>query len=195
MRMAAVGLWYVEYSEELAHEVAEISRLTHRDLRSVAGGVTIAEAARLLATSDTIESPEVFCRSIATKCAEFDNELSHWIEDLPSLIASADCVERIAFAGQKQPEFERPIITPFVVPTVLAAFYCVLKHPDSWEGAVTEAIGLGGDVDTLGAIVGALLGARLGETAIPRNLVDEVQDLRHLRLLAERYYVAITQRN
>ena len=61
----------------------------------------------------------------------------------------------IAWAGMSRPEFDRPIITPFVIPTVLAALWCLLRHPDSWADAVASAIRLGGDVDTLGAIVGA----------------------------------------
>lgn len=78
--------------------------------------------------------------------------------------------------------------TPFVMPTVLAALFCVLKHPDSWSGAVTTAIRLGGDVDTLGAIVGALAGARDGLEAIPHNLVSTVQHSSQLQALARRYH-------
>ena len=42
----------------------------------------------------------------------------------------------MAAAGQSQPEFDQPIITPFVVPTVLASLLAVLRHPTSWPDAV-----------------------------------------------------------
>ena len=68
---------------------------------------------------------------------------------------------------------------------------CILAHPDSWSDAVTTAVRLGGDVDTLGAIVGALAGARHGIDSIPTNLVDHVQDSKDIQILAARYYAAI----
>jgi ADP-ribosyl-[dinitrogen reductase] hydrolase len=73
-----------------------------------------------------------------------------------------------------QPEFPEPIITPFVIPTVLAALWCALSHPHSWKKGVASAIRMGGDVDTLGAIVGAILGAKLGSESIPCSLVESV---------------------
>jgi ADP-ribosylglycohydrolase len=195
MRTAVAGLWYVQQPEKLADEVAAISRLTHRDPRSVAGGVAIAEAARLLAINGSTIKSESFCKSIAEKCAPIDADFGTLIRDLPTTVESDDALERIAFAGQDQPEFDRPIITPYVVPTVLAAIHCILKHPDSWCNAVTEAIRLGGDVDTLGAIVGALAGIRNGLEAIPQNLVEGVQRSDYLRLLAARYYDTIVEQN
>lgn len=50
------------------------------------------------------------------------------------------------------------------VPTALA---CFLAHPDSFSDAVQAAISLGGDTDTIGAMTGALAGARHGYSAIP----------------------------
>ena len=93
----------------------------------------------------------------------------------------------IAWSGQRKPELDEPIITPFVIPTVLASLWCVLRHGDSWSRAVASAIKLGGDVDTLGAIVGALMGAKLGLAAIPGHLVDNVLDSEKLRGIAVRY--------
>jgi ADP-ribosylglycohydrolase len=100
----------------------------------------------------------------------------------------------IAGAGMATPEFAEPIITPFVIPTVLAALWCLLRHPDSWRKGVASAIRLGGDVDTLGAIVGALLGARLGLASIPHHLVEAVLDRDVLQTLALRYHALVTRK-
>jgi ADP-ribosylglycohydrolase len=43
-------------------------------------------------------------------------------------------------------------------------------------------------VDTLGAIVGALLGARLGVAAVPSHLVAEVRHAERLLALPARYH-------
>jgi ADP-ribosylglycohydrolase len=47
---------------------------------------------------------------------------------------------------------------------------------------------LGGDVDTLGAIVGSLAGIRHGISGIPARLVARVQASKYLRALAARYH-------
>lgn len=94
---------------------------------------------------------------------------------------------RITFSKGHRRQFERPIITPFVVPTVLAALWTILRFPTSWPKAVASSIKLGGDVDTLGAIVGSLMGARLGDKAIPATLAAAVVDADRIRVLAARY--------
>ena len=107
---------------------------------------------------------------------------------------SVGCKQFIAGAGQASPEFRSPIITPFVIPTVLASIYSIVRHRDSWADAVVCAVQLGGDADTLGAIVGALAGAVHGIDAIPANLVDDVQDSESIQVLAARYHALIANR-
>lgn len=189
MRTAALGLWF-DSDESLIPVVADISRITHQDSRSVAGGVAIAVAARQLVSADEIV-PHSFCKVLADACRDINSEMADLLLQLPDHLDDEGVMDFIAHAGQQTPEFEKPIITPFVVPTVLASIYCMLIHPDSWIGAVTFAVRLGGDVDTLGAIVGALAGARNGIDSIPQNLIDCLQDSRDIQVLATRYHLAI----
>jgi ADP-ribosylglycohydrolase len=197
MRAAVVGLFFTRQADRLAEATAAVSRITHQDPRSVAGGVAVAKAAQLLAAGHAA-TPDSFCDEVAIAMRPFEPDFAALVRELPRLLAadSEKVVSEIAWSGMLKPEFDEPIITPFVIPTVLAVFWCVLRYPDSWEGAVVRAIRLGGDVDTLGAIVGALLGAKLGLSAIPRHLVEGVQDSESLRGLALRYHglVAGTER-
>jgi hypothetical protein len=149
----------------------------------------VAKAAQLLA-GQSAGDPESFCSTIAVAIAEFCPELAIWIERLPALVREPVlvAVPCIAWAGMPTPEFDRPIITPFVIPTVLASFWCLLRYTDSWSSAVTTAIRLGGDVDTLGAIVGALAGVRHGVAGIPENFRREVRQAAQLEELARRYF-------
>lgn len=194
MRTAALGLWFGNDHDDLVDVVADVSRLTHQDSRSVAGGIVVAQAANLLAHSDLVEVPREFCATLANSCANVNNEFADLLNQLPEEIDSTSALDFIAAAGQAVPEFERPIISPFVIPTVLAALYALLKHSDSWIESVVVAIRLGGDVDTLGAIVGALAGVRHGAQAIPVGLVEDLQDADYIRVLAERYHALIDQR-
>ena len=155
MRTAVLGLYFLNDPERLPAAVADVSRITHQDPRSIAGGIAIAKAAQLLATPDGVEEGE-FCGAIADAIRPYEATFADLIEGLPSHLEEDrdTALHAIAWAGSSKPEFSRPIITPFVVPTVLAALWVVLKYGTSWPGAVSEAIHLGGDVDTLGAIVG-----------------------------------------
>lgn len=189
MRTAALGLAFLRDPERLPKVVADISRITHKDPRSVAGGVAIAKAAQLLATLDTSDEGS-FCGAIADAIRPFEATFADLIEGLPSRLQEdrETALHAIAWAGSTRPEFSRPIITPFVIPTVLASLWAILRHPSSWSMAVAEAIHLGGDVDTLGAIVGGLAGTRLGLEAIPGHLAEGVLRADELRELARRYF-------
>ncbi|HBE68803.1 MAG TPA: hypothetical protein DDW52_11710 [Planctomycetaceae bacterium] len=194
MRTAALGLWFGEDRQKLVSTVTEISRLTHQDPRSVAGGVAIALAANILSRDCRIGAVS-FCNVVADAISGISPELSGLIRLLPDRMKTSDCLQFIATAGQASAEFASPIITPFVLPTVLASPHCILQHRDSWIDAVATAVSLGGDVDTLGAIVGALAGAILGVGGIPSNLLAEVQDLELIQVLATRYHTLIEQQS
>lgn len=190
MRTAAIGLWFGNDHRSLTSTVSEISRLTHQDPRSIAGGVAIALATNLLANDSSIAVVDL-CTALSDSISSINAELSDLIRELPHRIQSPDCKHFIAAAGQSSAEFATPIITPFVIPTVLASLYCIIKHRTSWVDAVTSAVRFGGDVDTLGAIVGALAGAIHGVDGIPPHLVADLQNTNSLQILAARYHTLI----
>jgi ADP-ribosylglycohydrolase len=188
MRTAALGLYFLSSPADLPEAVAQVSRITHQDPRSVAGGVAIASAARLLATQPQVDAA-VLCRTVAQDMRPFHADFADLVAGLPDRLGGdpADTLEYIAWSGQDQREFETVIITPFVIPTVLAALWAVMRFPASWSEATAAAIRLGGDVDTLGAIVGGVMGARLGLAALPEHLANGVLGAKRLRELAMRY--------
>lgn len=195
MRTAAVGLWFCSRPDELVPAVADICRITHTDPRSVAGGVAVAEAARWLAAGETIEAFSL-CRRLAEVTGPLCPELAALVQRLPGWAAGDDRETRlgIASAGTERWTLGEPIVTGFVVPTVLAALWSVLRRPDSWTGAVALALSWGGDVDTLGAIAGALAGARLGAGAIPAPLLAGLAEREAIDSLARRYHGRIAER-
>ena len=69
--------------------------------------------------------------------------------------------------------------------SVPTALYSFLRYPDSLPKALSFAIRLGGDTDTIGAMTGALVGAHLGEQAIPYEWTSQVEDGEDLRQLAD----------
>lgn len=71
----------------------------------------------------------------------------------------------------------------YVLDTLSAAYWSVLQT-SSLEEAVVTAVGLGGDTDTTGAVVGALAGARYGYAAIPERWRSQVHHHDELHELA-----------
>lgn len=192
MRTAVLGLLYLNDSTSLSREVADVSRITHQDSRSIAGGVAIAAATRFLALEEKVDT-RLACEAVAGAMRDHDATFADLVLELPKLVAAPIDVALpwIAWAGQAKPELPEPIITPFVVPTVLACLWVALRHPDEWGRAVATVIRLGGDVDTTGAIVGGMLGARLGSAAIPAHLAAQVVDASRIRRLARELAAAV----
>jgi len=71
----------------------------------------------------------------------------------------------------------------YVVDTLQAALYYSLTA-DSFEGAVVSAVNGGGDTDTVGAVTGAVAGARFGESDIPERWLSEIDEAGEIRSLA-----------
>ncbi len=55
------------------------------------------------------------------------------------------------------------------------AVYCVLKFPDDIEKCLLSAVNHSGDSDSTGAIAGNILGAWLGEDALPQKWLDKLE--------------------
>jgi ADP-ribosylglycohydrolase len=67
-------------------------------------------------------------------------------------------------------------ISAFVIPSVVWSLYSFLRDPDDYWSVVCTAIGAGGDTDTMAAIAGGIAGARLGPSALPVELVEQLND-------------------
>lgn len=59
------------------------------------------------------------------------------------------------------------------------------NNASSLEESVVEAVNLGGDSDTRGAVAGALAGARYGEDAIPNRWLERLEGREEIRSLAD----------
>jgi ADP-ribosylglycohydrolase len=75
------------------------------------------------------------------------------------------------------------------VPAALWAY----AHTSTFSEAVVEAVALGGDTDSIGAMTGAIAGATYGSSAIPRAWLDALeQDTRRKAcLLADAFASAL----
>jgi ADP-ribosylglycohydrolase len=158
--------------------VREQSRITHLDPRCAAGAGAVAGAVALAVAPGSIDREE-FLQQLASwvvtedaSVAEAIRGLDEWADLPPD--AAARHVHRI---GLDPAHAERWVgISAFVTPSVVWSLYAFLRSPDDYWATICTAIRVGGDTDTMAAIAGALSGARLGVGAMPKPLVDRLND-------------------
>lgn len=73
---------------------------------------------------------------------------------------------------------------------VLDTLYCALwalKTTSNFEDAIVAAVNLGGDADTIGAVTGALAGAKYGFDAIPKRWVNALRIKKKLSEFCDKF--------
>ena len=148
------------------------THVTHTDPRAEDGAILVARLARQLSTT----GPDP-CIADEIRDPEFRQRVRDaWLGEYPGLEAYRSS------AGYGRG------VSGFIVDTVPAAVYCAARADDP-RRALERAVRLGGDTDTTAAIVGALVGARVGVDGLPRDWLEGVCDwpvsTESLRALAE----------
>lgn len=192
MRIAPVGLWHCDRPDQLPRDVELASFVTHRHPLAVDGAIAIAAAVACGATSSAIETAsflDAVRGSVADRSPGFADRIRELHEWLP-LTETAALEAIVADEGRgKGRGFGVPVMAE---PTVLASLYVFLKSPDDYMATIGRALRVGGDVDTVAAIAGAISGAHNGLDAIAANLVVGVKDSAEIldlgaRLFARRF--------
>lgn len=76
----------------------------------------------------------------------------------------------------------------------LAEIVDVVRGSESFDVAVSRAVGLGGTTDSNGAVAGAIAGARYGASGIPQRLIDDLDARIYLTLAAPWFYRTVVRR-
>ncbi len=86
---------------------------------------------------------------------------------------------------------ERPQVrsSGYVIDTLEAALWCIVRH-DNFRDTVLEAVNLGDDTDTVGAVAGQMAGALHGLVSIPPEWVRGIARSGEIMKLAEHLYTA-----
>ncbi|WP_332448901.1 ADP-ribosylglycohydrolase family protein [Methanoculleus sp.] len=140
----------------------------------------------------------------ASRVTHFDpvaGEASAFVNRMVSGICRGEEVDaafRQAFAACPDPELRGLLEDYRAYPPEpsLDAVLCthcavrVFMEASSFREAVERAVNLGGDADTVGAIVGGLAGARFGFQAIPASWLEVLSDREELLDLARRLWSA-----
>ncbi|WP_226479807.1 ADP-ribosylglycohydrolase family protein [Natrinema amylolyticum] len=164
MRCAPLAIAYADDREALERVSCESSRVTHADPRCVHGC-----AALNLTIAAVLEGDE---RPLETALAALSDDAP------PELVDRLEPIPENVDPDSLVPEND-------AVETLRTALYHALTASDL-ETAVVGAVNEGGDADTIGAVAGAVAGARFGAGALPERWLTNVAGRAERRELADR---------
>jgi ADP-ribosyl-[dinitrogen reductase] hydrolase len=167
MRSAVTGVYFADDAAKRRAFVAASTRLTHTDPKAEIAALAVAEAAAW--TTNENHSPE------------------DWPSKLPDLGSDSEwrvvCkkLQEARLAGKTVKQFADSLglekgVSGYSYHSVPVALYAWLCHGDDFRAGLESALNCGGDTDTVGAIVGALLGAKWGRQNIPDGLIDRIRE-------------------
>lgn len=149
MRTAPIGLFLRRASfEERGKASRLVAGITHGDPRCLDSCALIDHIIAFLATEGNISFGEII-----TWARGMQFSLARRIESIP------------------RAKMDELSTGEFVLDTVQSAIW-FLVNSQSFEDGLIDAVSLGQDADTTGAVTGALLGAKFGFDAIPRRWLD-----------------------
>lgn len=159
MRCAPIAVAYAHTPDKLAAASRTSSTLTHYDPRCVHGC-------------------EVLNRTIAGYLRDDPAPLDATLSALPD-----DAPDELDAALEPVPhDIDPDTLSPtgYVVDTLQAALYHALTATTA-ETAIVNAVNMGGDTDTIGAIAGAVASARFGSHQLPDRWLDKLDRADELR--------------
>jgi len=192
MRAAPLGVWWaaleVPFTQALAF-LRAVLEVTHRHPAALVAGIGQAFAvAEVLRTPPEAFDPQTFWSRLLEAVRRAEAELGD---------TSAACSRRLALLADHLRDFPLDLQDlchgtsaradeswPFAV----AMF---ARNPDLLEATLLSAINVGGDADTVGAMVGALLGARHGWHAFPDVWRRELEAADRLEASARAFLQAL----
>jgi ADP-ribosyl-[dinitrogen reductase] hydrolase len=152
MRVAPLAV-AVDDEQELVEASRQSSRITHADPRCTAGcAVLTLTLARLLAGEN---GPDTL--TAALDRVETPDELASALHPVAAGTVATDDLRS----------------TGYVVDTLQTALWYGL-HAETAKEALVDVVNMGGDADTVGAVTGAVVGARFGRAALPSEWVDSL---------------------
>lgn len=185
MRVAPVGLAYFGNLKRAASVAIESSRPTHSHPLAYQGAVLQAVAVAT-AVSAAHSDPHTFLEPLRAHLQWFAD--LQW--DISQFAGKLDAIENGLAQGRSCGEMSALLGTGVGAhESVPMALYCFLRHPDSFQAVLHEAIFAGGDTDTIACMAGAISGAFLGETAVPQRWLttwrEEAFSITQIQTLAD----------
>jgi ADP-ribosylglycohydrolase len=168
MRSALIGVCYGHDVPRMRALVRAATRVTHTDLKAQNGAAAVALAAHFSATRNGDVAPDEFVDALEPLCDK-DARIVSMMRSVARSVARGETAESYAASigcGSG--------VTGYIYHTVPMAVHIWLRRQSDYRGALIESVRLGGDTDTLAAVVGALVGTRTGKEGIPAEWLRDL---------------------
>jgi len=180
MKSAIIGAFFAHYPDKLTEYVSLSTRITHIDPRAFIGASAIASLTAWIIRDNFTQPPEIDVLSAFLR--QIGNEDKEWIllvNKIREGLIENISVEEFAHRINQQDGISGYVY--YTVPVVIFAWY---HHFGDFRKALSEVYNCGGDTDTTGAILGALMGATVGIQGIPQDWIKNLRDYpRNIKLL------------
>ncbi|MEZ4458122.1 MAG: ADP-ribosylglycohydrolase family protein [bacterium] len=165
MRAAPIGAYFCDDYERVAHEARKSAEITHANINGIEGAVAVAIAAAeaLKPSPDLIGAALEFLPPCQTR----EN-----VEHARNLTLEASVSTAVNALGNGAEVSAQD--------TVGFTLWCAQRHIDDFEEAMWTTVSGLGDRDTTCAIVGGILGARVGHRqtgGIPESYLSRLEPL------------------
>jgi ADP-ribosylglycohydrolase len=172
MRVTPIG---VAFAPERAFEIAaEVAAVTHGHPAGFLSAGVFADVLSRAARGQGLPDAVADARETLLGFEDVDETLDALDRAVELYISDIHPVEGVQHLGEG-----------WVAEEALAiAVFCALSYPEDWERGTLAAVNITGDSDTTGCLTGALLGASLGESALPLAWLDELEDAAEIAQLA-----------
>ncbi len=172
MRVSPIGLYYEDLDRVV--EVARASSLlTHGHNAALEGA---ASAALLVALALRGSGPQDMYTEIQSRCFGRSPDFDRCLAKVPAMVDKPP--EEVLVKGMLGEGW-------VAEEAVASALYCVWAHPDDYRRAVLTAVNTDGDSDSIAAITGSIMGARLGIDEIPKTWRESVENPHELLELGQ----------
>ncbi len=170
MRSAVLGVAYGADPEALAQLNRQSARITHTDALAEHGALTVAIAAYVSAQANGNVSAQDFVQAMTERLPADSAMLASVRAVATSLASGQSATDFVAGLGSKNG------VSGYMLHTVPAVLHVWLRHQNDYIGGITEMIRLGGDSDSTAAMLGGIIGARVGLEGIPAHLLHSLRD-------------------
>lgn len=170
MRVAPLGAWFADDLDRVVDEATKSARVTHWHPEGIAGAIAVAVAtacAWQTRDSDIAEARKVIASEVLERTPEGDTRDGIAVAVTLEPLLSPDVVGRRLGNGSL-------VTSPDTVPYVI---WSALRSLDDFQEAIIATIEGGGDCDTNAAMVGGIVTARLGTSAIPADWLEAREGL------------------
>lgn len=188
MRSAILGVCYGNDTSRLRKLVAASARITHTDPKAEWAALAVAIAAHFSASKNV--APQEFL-------AAFRNALQEDVARAGEFLELLDRAAQSAARNETTELFAESLglqrgVTGYSYHTVPVVLQAWLRRPDDFS-VVLDAIRCGGDTDTVAAILGGIIGARVEKQGIPAQWLDGIWEWPRSTAWIERLGVRLAQ--